>query len=56
EFAGIDDVWTSSKGNTRTTINFALATFDALKKTSDMMVNEPYSDQTALGKIGDESE
>lgn len=30
--AGIEDIWTTSKGQTRTTINFALATFDALKK------------------------
>ena len=32
EFAGIKDVWTRTKGETRTTFNFAFATFDALKK------------------------
>ncbi len=32
-YAGISDVWTWSKGETRTTINFAYATFDALRRT-----------------------
>jgi small subunit ribosomal protein S5 len=32
-YAGINDVWTWSKGETRTTINFAYAAFDALRKT-----------------------
>lgn len=34
ELAGIKDVWSSSRGQTRTTINFAKATFDALKQTN----------------------
>jgi small subunit ribosomal protein S5 len=34
ELAGIKDVWSYSSGQTRTTINFAKATFDALKKTN----------------------
>jgi small subunit ribosomal protein S5 len=33
ELAGIRDVWTFTKGNTRTTMNFARATFEALKAT-----------------------
>jgi small subunit ribosomal protein S5 len=33
EFAGVSDVWTFTRGNTRTTINFARATFNALKQT-----------------------
>ncbi len=33
EFAGIKDVWTFTKGKTKTTINFAKATYDALKQT-----------------------
>ncbi|MHC1635025.1 MAG: 30S ribosomal protein S5 [Candidatus Methanospirareceae archaeon] len=33
EFAGIKDVWTQTKGETRTTFNLAKATYDALKKT-----------------------
>lgn len=34
ELAGIKDVWVFTRGQTRTTINFAKATFDALKKTN----------------------
>ncbi len=34
ELAGIKDVWTRSSGQTRTTINFARATFEALKNTT----------------------
>jgi small subunit ribosomal protein S5 len=33
ELAGVRDVWTFTRGQTKTTINFAQATFDALKKT-----------------------
>ncbi|MFQ6055654.1 MAG: 30S ribosomal protein S5 [Methanosarcinales archaeon] len=33
ELAGIKDVWTRSSGRTRTTINFAKATYNALKHT-----------------------
>ena len=33
ELAGIKDVWTRSEGKTRTTINFAKATYKALKRT-----------------------
>ncbi|MCS7364265.1 MAG: 30S ribosomal protein S5 [archaeon GB-1867-035] len=31
--AGIQDVWTRTRGETRTTLNFAKATYNALKKT-----------------------
>ncbi len=34
ELAGIKDVWTRSSGQTRTTINFAKATFEALRQTN----------------------
>jgi small subunit ribosomal protein S5 len=34
ELAGIKDVWSFSSGKTRTTINFAKATFNALKSTN----------------------
>jgi small subunit ribosomal protein S5 len=34
ELAGIKDVWSFSSGQTRTTINFAKATFEALKQTN----------------------
>ncbi|AAG19956.1 MULTISPECIES: 30S ribosomal protein S5 [Halobacterium] len=38
ELAGIDDVWTRSSGKTRTTVNFAKATFNALRETSEARV------------------
>ncbi|MFB6176369.1 MAG: 30S ribosomal protein S5, partial [Halobaculum sp.] len=34
ELAGIEDAWTSSNGNTRTTVNLAKATFNALVNAS----------------------
>jgi len=34
--AGIKDVWTETRGKTRTTLNFAQATYDALKQTAMM--------------------
>jgi len=40
ELAGIEDVWTRSSGNTRTTVNFAKATFNALRKTAEARVPE----------------
>ncbi|AWB27922.1 30S ribosomal protein S5 [Halococcoides cellulosivorans] len=40
ELAGIEDAWTRSSGNTRTTVNFAKATFDALRKTAEARVPE----------------
>jgi len=33
EMAGIRDVWTRTEGSTRTTLNFAKATYDALRST-----------------------
>lgn len=36
EMAGIRDVWTRSEGETRSTINFALATYNALLQTTTM--------------------
>ncbi len=38
EIAGIKDVWTKVSGETRTTINFAKATFDALIRTTTIKV------------------
>ncbi|AUB56069.1 MULTISPECIES: 30S ribosomal protein S5 [Methanobacterium] len=45
--AGIDDVWSMTRGQTQTTINFAGAVFDALKKLS--MVKAPAKDLKKLG-------
>ncbi len=36
ELAGLKDVWTFTSGHTRTTINFAKATYDALAKTNQV--------------------
>lgn len=36
--AGITDAWGFTKGHTKTTVNYAFATFDALRKTSIMKV------------------
>jgi small subunit ribosomal protein S5 len=38
EMGGIQDVWTKSSGNTRTTLNFAKATYNALRNTVTMRV------------------
>ncbi len=38
ELAGIKDVWTRSSGQTRTTINFARATFEALKNSTTIRI------------------
>lgn len=56
EKAGIKDVWARARGKTRTTINFALATFDALKKATKMEVRGAYKDRVKIGEIGDEVE
>lgn len=39
ELAGIEDAWGFARGHTKTTVNYALATFDALKKTVEMKIN-----------------
>jgi small subunit ribosomal protein S5 len=38
--AGIKDAWGFTKGHTKTTVNYALATFNALKESSTLKVNE----------------
>jgi small subunit ribosomal protein S5 len=38
ELAGIEDIWTRSSGNTRTTVNFAKASFNALQNTAQARV------------------
>ncbi len=38
--AGIEDVWTSASGQTRTTVNFAKATFDALQRSAETRIPE----------------
>ena len=48
--AGIEDVWTQSKGQTRTTLNFALATFDALKQATRVALRESQVKGVMIGK------
>ena len=48
--AGIKDVWTQSRGQTSTTLNFALATFDALKETSRAALRESQKRGIYIGK------
>jgi small subunit ribosomal protein S5 len=38
--AGVKDSWGFAAGHTKTTVNYAYATFDALRKTSEMRVTE----------------
>lgn len=51
--AGISDAWTQSRGQTRTTLNFALATFDALKKTTSMAIREHFRKNIFIGRVGE---
>jgi small subunit ribosomal protein S5 len=38
--AGVKDAWGFTKGHTKTTVNYALATFNALKETSSLKVTD----------------
>jgi small subunit ribosomal protein S5 len=38
ELAGIEDIWTQSKGQTRTTVNFGKATVNALRQTAEARI------------------
>lgn len=40
KLAGVSDVWSRTSGQTKSTVNTAKATFDALKKTSLMKISE----------------
>ena len=46
--AGILDAWAFTQGHTKTTVNYALATFDAMKRTAQVKVTE---EQTGRLKI-----
>jgi len=41
--AGIHDVWSRTRGHTRTTLNFAYAVYDALKKTHSIMTPKDWT-------------
>ncbi|MFQ5892401.1 MAG: 30S ribosomal protein S5, partial [Candidatus Methanofastidiosia archaeon] len=38
--AGIRDIWSESRGQTKTKMNFAKAVFDALLKVNEMSIQE----------------
>ncbi len=46
--AGIEDAWGFSKGTTRTTVNYALAVFDAMKKTAQMRVRKDQAEELGI--------
>ncbi|MFW5928347.1 MAG: 30S ribosomal protein S5 [Thermoplasmatota archaeon] len=48
ERAGIKDIWGFSKGHTKTTVNYALAVFDAMKNTSKMRVREDQAEELGI--------
>ncbi len=43
--AGIEDVWGSTGGHTKTTVNYSLAAFDALKRTSQVKVSREQAEK-----------
>ena len=45
--AGLEDVWGFTRGQTRTTVNYAKAVFDALEQLSTIRVREGQA--TAFG-------
>ncbi len=50
--AGIQDAWGFTEGHSKTTTNFALATFDALKQTAIVKINPMISLNLAIYKGG----
>ncbi|MFH1821639.1 MAG: 30S ribosomal protein S5, partial [Methanobacteriota archaeon] len=50
--AGIQDAWTRTDGQTRTTLNFSLAVMDALKQTTKMVMSDKYRERVTIGKAG----
>ncbi len=53
--AGIKDAWTSSSGETRTTLNFSLAVFNTLKQTTRVMLPEAAKRNILIGRTGEAS-
>jgi len=45
KLAGVEDVWSRSSGQTRSTINFAKATFNALEVLGQAKVNDKVRDK-----------
>ncbi len=52
ELAGISDTWGFSEGHTKTSVNFAYATFNALKETAKFKINDKLVLSTPIYKGG----
>lgn len=52
--AGVHDAWGFATGNTKTKVNYCMATFDALRKTASMRVTEEQAERLkiATGPVG----
>jgi small subunit ribosomal protein S5 len=46
--AGLTDAWGFTKGHTKTTVNYALATFAALRKTGELKVRREQTDRLKI--------
>ncbi|HDI12554.1 MAG: 30S ribosomal protein S5 [Hadesarchaea archaeon] len=54
--AGIKDAWTRSEGQTRTTLNFAFATIEALRQTTQATLREQFREHVHVGNTGETNE
>jgi len=52
--AGVKDVWGFASGHTKTTVNYALASYDALKKNATLKVTPPQTERLHIvrGAVG----
>ena len=48
KIAGIEDAWGFTKGHTKTTINYSIATFEALRRTSQIRVTGEQKDRLKI--------
>src|SRR3990170_3178890 len=48
KLAGITDAWGFTKGHTKTTVNYAIATFDALRATAHVKIREEQADRLKI--------
>jgi len=51
--AGIKDAWAFTRGETRTTLNFAMATINALKLTTKFSIPERLKEKIKIGMVGE---
>lgn len=51
ELAGIQDVYTTSKGKTKTRGNFVRATFDAIKQTFEFKTPDMWAEEASYGQL-----